>query len=500
MFGDMSYVIPLTLFVGAMSNGVTAQESMPMDHSHMHHEGATQPAATAPAGQKKPTKKTTAHSPSHRPVAAMKHGAMPSMDHGKTAPGGDHGAMSGTSHEHGGMEMKGFLGPYPITREGSGTSWLPDSTPHEGVMAMYGDWMLMGHALINGVYDHQGGPRGGDKTFASGMLMGMAERPLGDGTLGFRAMLSPDPFMGPSGYPLLFATGETANGSTPLIDRQHPHDLFMELAGSYSYNLSANSSVFLYAGLPGEPALGPSAFMHRTSGMDIPEAPITHHWLDSTHITFGVVTLGAVLDKWKIEASAFRGREPDQHRYDIESPTLDSFSGRITWNPIQQLSMQVSYGHLHSPEQIMPEVNENRVTASATYTQPFGPGNVWSTTAAWGRKMNNPGNTLDGYLLESELIFKDTYTLFFRAERVREDELLDNTPAINIPLTIAGIPSPIFTVSKVTFGGIYDFHIADHLKFGVGGLVSKYGVPTELVPLYTSDPTSYMVFFRLKVS
>jgi len=496
MFQRTSCVIPLVLFLGATLNGATAQDAMPMDHSHMHHEGAAQPAAAAPTAQKKVAKKTAAH----RPVAGMKPGAMPGMDHSKPASGADHGAMSGMSHEHGGMEMKGFLGPYAMTREGSGTSWLPDSTPHEGVHAAIGDWMLMGHALINGVYDHQGGPRGGDKAFAGGMLMGMAQRQLGDGTLGFRAMVSPDPFMGPRGYPLLFASGETADGRTTLIDRQHPHELFMELAGSYSYNLSANSSVFVYAGLPGEPALGPSAFMHRTSGADIPEAPITHHWLDSTHITFGVVTLGAVLDKWKIEASAFRGREPDQFRYDIESPTLDSFSGRITWNPIQELSMQVSYGHLRSPEQLMPEVNENRLTASATYTQPFGPGNVWSTTAAWGRKMNNPGNTLDGYLLESELIFKDTYTLFFRAERVREDELLDNTPAISIPPALAGNHSAIFTVSKVSLGGIYDFHLADHLKFGVGGLISKYGVPTELAPLYTSDPTSYMVFFRLKVS
>ena len=355
--------------------------------------------------------------------------------------------------------------------------------------------MFIGHALINGVYNRQGGPRGGDKTFASGMLMGMAERPLGDGTLGFRAMLSPDPFMGPSGYPLLFATGETADGKTPLIDRQHPHDLFMELAGSYSHNLSANSSVFVYAGLPGEPALGPSAFMHRTSGMDIPEAPITHHWLDSTHIAYGVVTLGAIVDRWKVEASAFRGREPDQYRFDIEEPKLDSFSARLSWNPIKELSMQVSWGRLHAPEQLAPNVNEDRVTASATYTQPFGDNNLWSSTFAWGRKMNSPGNTLDGFLVESELIFKQTYTLFMRAERVAEDELLDVPMLMNL-----GIPAQIFTVTKVTIGGIYDFPIADHLKFGIGGLVSKYGVPGELKPVYSSDPTSYMVFFRLKVS
>ena len=166
---------------------------------------------------------------------------------------------------------------------------------HFGVHATFGEWQTMYHALFNLVYDHQGGPRGGDKTFVNGMLMGMAQRPLGDGTFGLRAMLAPDPFMGKNGYPLLLATGETADGQTHLIDRQHPHDLFMELATTYSYAFNKNSSVYVYAGLPGEPALGPSTFMHRTSGMDIPEAPITHHWLDSTHITFGVLTAGVVL-------------------------------------------------------------------------------------------------------------------------------------------------------------------------------------------------------------
>src|SRR5215213_9400728 len=231
-----------------------------------------------------------------------------------------HGNQQHVGHDaHG---MKAFLGRYGMTREGSGTSWVPDTTPHEGIHAQFGEWSTMAHAHFNFVYDRQGGPRGGDKAFVGGMVMAMAQRPLGDGTFGLRAMLSPDPFMGPSGYPLLLASGETADGRTHLIDRQHPHDLFMELAATYSRNISQTASVFLYAGLPGEPALGPPAFMHRTSGVDNPEAPITHHWLDSTHITFGVVTAGLVVDKWKIEVSAFRGREPDQRRYDVEAPKL----------------------------------------------------------------------------------------------------------------------------------------------------------------------------------
>jgi hypothetical protein len=460
----------------------SAEETMPMDHEHHEHQHA------APAPSK----------PEMTPAKPKKAAVKPHSHHRTPAPSKDHTGTHGTHRAHEGMEMKGFLGPYPMSREGSGTSWLPDSTPHEGVHQTYGDWMLMEHALVNGVYDHQGGPRGGDKAFVGGMIMGMAQRTLGDDTLGLKAMLSPDPFMGPSGYPLLLATGETADGRTPLIDRQHPHDLFMELSGSYSHKLSPNSSVFVYAGLPGEPALGPTAFMHRTSGMDIPEAPITHHWLDSTHITFGVVTVGAVWDTWKIEASAFRGREPDQHRFDVEKPRLDSVSARLTWNPVRELSLQVSLGRLHSPEQLSPEVDEDRVTASATYTRTLGDDTLWSSTFAWGRKINHPGNTLDGFLLESELIFKRTYTLFVRAERVAEDELLERASG---PIELGPLaPMPVFTVNKISLGGIYDVPVAEHLKFGVGALVSKYGLPGTLKPLYGGDPTSYMVFFRLKLS
>jgi hypothetical protein len=460
------------------------------EHEQSGHGGHAGHGHAMPGMEKSTSKETKA--PNGHKHAMTPENKRQGHDHaGKDHSGHAHEVSHGTSHTGGEMpdhqhEMHGFLGPYPIQREGSGTSWLPDTTPHFGVHATYGEWQTMYHGLFNLVYDHQGGPRGGDKTFLNGMFMGMAQRPLGEGTWGLRAMLSPDPFMGANGYPLLFATGETANGRTPLIDRQHPHDLFMELATTYSYNFSKNSSVYLYAGLPGEPALGPSAFMHRTSGMDIPEAPITHHWLDSTHITFGVVTAGVVLDTWKIETSAFRGREPDQYRYDIEAPRLDSYSGRISWNPVRELSLQVSWGHLQSPEQLEPEKNEDRFTVSAVYTQPFGDDNVWSTTAAWGRKVMKPGDTLDGFILETAAIFQKTYTLFARAERVQENELLDLTPA------------PIFTVNKLTVGGIYDFFRTDHAKFGIGGLVSLYGVPGGLRPLY-GDPTSAMAFVRLKI-
>ena len=458
-------------FLNPLSANAQAMSGM-SGMQHEHHTPAPQPTSPAPRAQHPPA-----------PTPGMSH---------QEPPGAAEGAMPGIEHggdRTGGINMQGQFGPYPMSREASGTAWQPDSTPLQGIMMTLGDWMLMGHANLFGIYDHQGRPRGGSKTFAAGMLMGMAQRPVGEaGTIGFRAMLSPDPFMGANGYPLLFATGETANGGTPLIDRQHPHDIFMELSGSYSHRLSNADSAFLYFGLPAEPALGPPAFMHRFSGMDIPEAPITHHWLDSTHITFGVLTGGIVHDTVKVEVSGFRGREPDQFRYDIEHPALDSVSTRLSWNPIPELSAQVSWGHLHSPEQLEPNVNENRLTASIMYNKQFEDGNIWATTFAWGRKMNHPGHTLDGFLLESSALLADTHTIFGRAERVDEDELLGHSES-----------AAIFTPTKFSVGYIYDFHLAEHVKLGIGGLGSRYIVPNGLDSVYGSNPTSFMAFVRLKI-
>ena len=387
----------------------------------------------------------------------------------------------------GGM-MAGAMGPYSMMRDASGTSWQPESTPMEGISGTLDGWSTMLHGYVTGVYDHQGGPRGGEKIFSESMAMGMAQKPLGPGTLTLRAMLSLDPFMGKSGYPLLLQTGETANGVTPLMDRQHPHDLVMELAGLYSVPVGAQTSLFAYVGYPGEPALGPPTFMHRFSGMDDPAAPISHHWLDSTHITYGVVTGGFVFEDWKIEASAFHGREPDQYRWNFDSFTLDSGSARLSWNPDPHWALQVSYGFLKSPEQLEPATNQNRATASASYNVPFEDGN-WQTTLAFGRTVNRPGHALDAVLLESAVSWQ-RHTLFARAENAAKDELFA------APSPLAG---GIFHVESFSLGYVYDIPVADHLSLGQGAMGTVDIVPSPIRPAYGSNPFSDMVFTRFKI-
>ena len=382
------------------------------------------------------------------------------------------------------MAMTGALGSYPMTREASGTSWQPEAAPHNGVHLSTGDWMVMLHARLIGVYDTQSGPRGDNQFFASGMVMAMARRMFeGGDALSFRAMLSPEPFMGRRGYPLLLQTGETGDGVTALVDRQHPHDLLMELSTSYSHRLSDDSSAFLYFGYPGEPALGPAAFMHRVSSEDIPSAPLTHHWLDSTHIAFGVVTAGLVVADWKLEVSQFTGREPDQFRFNFDPARFDSTSLRLSWNPNPNWSLQISWGYLKSPEQLEPDVNENRYTASATYFTPLGEDGSLAATLAFGRKQLSNGFGENGFLAETEYKPASAWTLFARAESIESDEIF---PA-------AGVK----TVGELTLGGIHDWRVAEYLKLGVGGLYAFDFVPKTPKPSYGGDPHGAMVFLRL---
>ncbi len=398
-------------------------------------------------------------------------------------------ALAQAAHADPAMPMPGALGGYAMSREASGTSWQPDSTPMPGIMSMDDDWLTMVDGYVNQVHDHQGGPRGGDKDFSESMAMFMADRSWGPDTLGFHTMLSLDPLMGKDGYPLLLQTGETADGVHPLVDRQHPHDLFMELSASWSHAFDTVSSAYLYAGLPGEPALGPPAFMHRASGMDDPEAPISHHWLDSTHVSYGVLTAGYAYQQLKFELSAFHGREPDQFRYNIETGPLDSASARLSWNPSDHWSVQLSQGYIHSPEQLQPEVNQHRSTASVIYNRPLDDGN-WATTLAWGRDENRPGQTLDAWLAESEITLGSTHTLFARLERVQEDELFTAPPP-----RVSGE----FGVAKLSLGYIRDWPLGDHLYLGLGGLVSIYRLPFAAQSSYGGDPRSYMLFARLKL-
>jgi len=302
-----------------------------------------------------------------------------------------------------------------------------------------------------------------------------------------RVMLSLEPLtVTPGGYPVLFQSGEQYGGH-PLVDRQHPHDFFMEVAAKYTHRLNKDSAAFIYAAPSGEPALGPTAFPHRTSAMDIPVAPISHHWQDSSHIEFGVLTLGAWKRNVQIEGSYFTGREPDEYRYDFEPFHPDSFSGRVTYNPNADWSIQASYGYLHSPEALRPTEDTRRSTFSATYSRPRKDGGFLAATLAYGNNSANSINS-DAYLLEADLNLASRNTFFGRAEYVNKlGEELGLTPA-----------NKKFGVSALTFGFIHDVTPNRPYQTGLGAAITLNPHPSELDSLYGSSPTSFWLFLRIR--
>ena len=369
-------------------------------------------------------------------------------------------------------------------QNGSGTARLPaDEGAMRGRMIGAGDWTLMAHGYAWGVVTHQGGPRGDDQAFVTSMAMLMGDRDLGaDLHLQLRAMGSLDAAMGQRGYPNLFATGETAHGR-PLVDRQHPHDLAMELSGRLDYGFD-DASVFLYGGPVAEPALGPSAFMHRGSARYLPLAPITHHWFDSTHITYGVVTAGYAAPHWQLEGSAFRGREPDEHRWDIERPRLDSWSLRASWTPSPHWAVQVSHGRLHSPEAQHPDEDERRTTASVHYAA----GGV-TAVLAYGVKDRVPGRGFPAWLGELSWEIDRHHALFGRVERVRNDELF--------PQKADPFHDRPFRVAKAEGGYAYRVPLSGPLGAALGGTIAGYAKPRALDAAYGHAPVGWTLFSKL---
>jgi hypothetical protein len=407
---------------------------------------------------------------------------MPSPPPANAAPPAS--AQAPVPDPHAGHDMAAMDEPSAYSG-GSGTARLPGNEgAMHGLHLASGDWMVMAHGYVSTQYTDHSGPRGDDKLYATSMAMLSAERETSWGKIQLKTMLSLEPAMDAAGYPNLFASGETAGGQ-PLIDRQHPHDLFMELAGRVDVN-AGNGSVFLYGGPVGEPALGPSAFMHRGSASYNPEPPITHHWFDSTHITYGVVTLGYAAPKWQLEASAFRGAEPDEDRWDIETPKLDSWSVRATWNPSPRWAIQASYGQMKQPEALHPGEDEHRFTASAHYANREG----LSAMLAFSNKDRVPGGSLTAWLAEANWNLDNKNTLFGRFENVANDELF---PDHDDPLH-----DMTFRVSKFQLGYARRLPLGP-FELALGGSTSVYAKPSALDAAYGRNPWGYTLFAKLSL-
>lgn len=456
----------------------TATPQLPKNPTEKEHQHQAQPSSEQPGAKK-------SEPPAHD---------MSRM--GNEPAGKDADAMM--------MTISG--GPFKsMTAVGSGTSLQPSTSPGYMWHWMKDDWMIMAHGDLKAGLNHQGGPRGVNKAESQNWFMLMAERQAGPGRLLLRGMFSAEPLTAPKrGFPELFQTGETYNGR-PIIDAQHPHDLFMELAAAYNIRLSENVALNFYGGPVAEPALGPVAFMHRMSASENPAAPLSHHWQDSTHITHGVLTAGITAWRLRFESSIFHGAEPDENRKDIEMGKLDSWSGRVWFTPTPNWTMQFSYGHLVNPEAVIPG-NLRRLTGSIAYNRSWSEGN-WATSLIWGRNHEVHGNS-NAYLLESTANFLDKNYLYTRMELVDKPGLLEEN-IFGRPGTDEFHPigngfefgehfDRFFRVGAFTFGGVRDIVADPKLRVGIGADVTFYHVPEGLKSIYGLHPTTFHVFVRLR--
>ena len=384
----------------------------------------------------------------------------------------------------------------PMNQEASGTAWLPSATPMYGKMIMHpnGDSLML-HGAIMPRYVDTGSERGDRRVDAPNWFMAMYGHPLGtNNQLGLRAMVSLDPITeGGRGYPLLFQTGESWHGQ-PLHDHQHPHDLFSELSADFSHKLTEKASTYLYLGYPGEPALGPPTYMHRLIAYDLADAPIGHHWQDSTHIQFGVATVGLNFNnRIKIEGSVFTGQEPDENRYNFERPRLDSQSARLSYNSDSRNAFQVSYGSIKNPEG--DGVGQHRQTASWIYELPMGEDANFTTTLSYGEIIEgDAAGRSNSVLAEADYNFGRN-ALFTRIEHIQK-----SGNELSLPSPFA--TDDLYALGAYTFGYLHDLSHGKGIDTGIGGALTLDSKPSSLNPVYggQSVPVGFQVMLRFRPS
>jgi hypothetical protein len=401
---------------------------------------------------------------------------------------------SHTTMQH--SDMSSSLSPsLPMSRNGSGTSWNPDNTPVYGYMLHKKAWMLMFMGNVFVRYNTQdignAGNRGASQWDAPNMLMAMAQRKVGKrGLFHANLMLSADALIaGGKGYPLLFQTGESWRDQ-PLVDRQHPHDLFSELSVSYAYSFSSKSEAYVYLGYPGEPALGPVTFMHRPLGNFVPDAPIGHHWEDATHITFGVTTLGYRYGKVKVEGSVFTGREPDENRYDFDVPRMGSWSGRVSFNPNAHWAVQLSHAYLKSPEVHHVTEDVNRTTGSVSYVYRPMKDKILSLTGVLGRNAIAKENASYAALVEGILKLRKLATY------VKWETVQKSGEELNLIYYPFG-SHVLYAAQAATAGISYDVLSMAGAVAAVGGQLSLSFPDHVLKALYGDTPVSGEVYIHI---
>lgn len=366
-----------------------------------------------------------------------------------------------------------------------------DPSQTQSQAAITGAWSFGVDGVLFATFDRQGGRRGETQFIAQNWFMAMGTRRLPRGTLTLSGGISLEPLtVGKAGYSEIFQVGE-AYRNLQVTDRQHPHDLVMQLAAAWHLPVGKQMSLTLAGAPVGEPALGPAAFIHRAASSENPTAPLSHHIFDSTHISAGVLMIGLNRGPFAIEGSLFRGREPDEDRYDLEVGALDSWSARAWFRPGPEWAIQGSYGFLHQPERLEPG-DQRRTNGSVSWFRQRG-STLTATTVAVGRNVR-PFSTVRALLVE--LMHRAGRTSLFG----RFESLTVETEILLFP-QIVHVPHPgelIHPVKELILGGVRDVANVRGFRLGIGADVVLYGVPEFLQVTHDKRPVSYHVFLRVQ--
>jgi len=395
----------------------------------------------------------------------------------------------------------------PLTRLGSGTSWLPDASPMRSIDWTAGRWMLMAHGSVFGQFDQQTGLRGDDQLGIADHEMLMALRSLAGGALRLSAMTSLESFViGEHGYPELLQTGGVYRGGR-IVNRQHPDDPLMELSVSYERSLIPGLAAQLYGGPIGEPALGPVSYMDRPSAAVDPFAPLGHHWQDASHDAIGVATAGLFTRFAKLEASAFNGREwPGDSSFAarIRRVTLNSYSARLSVAPSAHLIASTWAGYVYGHDPLDPAVGMQRYGAAINTAT-----GRTSTAIVWGLMIHHHGirehfhpatdtsTPPPSYHISGSELIETTFDVTPRTSLYARLEQVQKT-ADDLGF-LGGDLMQLFTIRDVALGATHDVMSLGPTGASIGARVSVDLLPETLrLDYHTRTPLGFAVFVRVR--
>lgn len=344
-----------------------------------------------------------------------------------------------------------------------------------------GNWTIFHGYDAHVTYVSETGPEEQrNEIFSTNWFAAGAKINFGNAFLLGRARLSAEPYTLPdNGYPQILQYVSAENGGELLVDSMRAHDFIGEAAIQGGWQTDS-MLLGVYAGLVGDPALGPPPSFLRSSGVDLAEAPFSYDIAETHYDSTNVVTGTFAMRTFSLEASVFHDAVSTGDHTEIpDGGDLDSQSFRVTFMPTPALSMQISKGQLGEDL-----AQRDLTSASLSYGGP-----MVAVTALWTRRefseIDAEAETAYGF----ELALRGTrHTAMGRAEWVDR------------PLGFPVQPFSVGTERTTHFavGYIYDFLAGNRHRAGAGINIDYHTQSHDLEDIYGHKPQSIYAFVRFR--